>query len=60
MVRLNRTPFSHLNLRLNRTHYTKFFNFPKTSHKVKIPANYADSAQFTHTVRELRETRTFC
>ena len=76
MVRLNRTPYSHLkiygltvhipytlfafkNLRLNRTHYTKFFNFSKTSHKVIIPANYADSAQFAHTVRELRETRTF-
>ena len=61
MVRLNRTPYSHLkNLRLNRTHYTKFFNFSKTSHKVIIPANYADSAQFAHIVRELRETRTFC
>ena len=60
MVRLNRTPYSHLkNLRLNRTHYTKFFNFSKTSHKVIIPANYADSTQFAHTVRELRETRTF-
>ena len=59
MVRLNHTPFSHLqNLRLNHTHYTKFFNFSKTSHKVKIPANYADSTQFAHTVRELREIRT--
>ena len=25
-----------------------------------IPANYADSAQFTHTVRESREIRTIC
>ena len=26
----------------------------------KIPANYANSAQFAHTVREPREIRTFC
>ena len=37
MVRLNRTPFSHLqNLRLNRTHYTKFFNFSKRPIKSKF------------------------
>ena len=54
------TLFAFKNLRLNRTHYTKFFNFSKTSHKVIIPANYADSTQFAHTVCELRETRTFC
>ena len=56
-LRLNRTPYSHFkNLRINRTLYTKFFNL---SHTVIIPANYADFAQFAHTVRELRETRTF-
>ena len=38
----------------------KIFQFFKLSHKVIIPANYADFAQFAHTVRELRETRTFC
>ena len=26
----------------------------------KIPANYTNSAQFSHTVRESREIRTFC
>ena len=26
----------------------------------KIPANYANSAQFAHTVRESREIRTIC
>ena len=26
----------------------------------KIPANYANSTQFAHTVRESREIRTFC
>ena len=26
----------------------------------QIPANYANSAQFAHTVRESREIRTFC
>ena len=26
----------------------------------RIPANYANSAQFAHKVRELREIRTFC
>ena len=59
MVRLNRTPFLHLKIYGLTVHITqKFFNFSKTSHKVKIPANYADSAQFAHTVRELREIRT--
>ena len=38
----------------------KFFNFSKFSHQVKIPANYTDSTQFAHTVRELHETCTFC
>ena len=53
-------------VRLNRTHYlrlkftNKIFNFSNLSHKVIIPANYADSAQFAYTHRELRETRTFC
>ena len=36
---------------------TKFFKIVPQS---QIPANYADSAQFAHTVRESRETRTFC
>ena len=58
MVRLNRTPYSHLKIYGLTVHIIK--NFSKTSHKVIIPANYADSAQFAHTVRELRETRTFC
>ena len=55
MVRLNRTHYSHFKFT------NKIFSiFSKSSHKVIIPASYADSAQFAHTVRELRETRTFC
>ena len=60
MVRLNRTPYSHLKIYGLTVHIIQNFSiFSKTSHKVIIPANYADSAQFAHTVRELRETRTF-
>ena len=61
MVRLNRTPYSHLKIYGLTVHIIQNFSiFSKTSHKVIIPANYADSAQFAHTVHELRETRTFC
>ena len=35
-------------------------NFQKLFSPVKIPANYANSMQFAHTVRESREIRTFC
>ena len=61
MVRLNRTPYSHLKIYGLTVHIIQNFSIfsKKTSHKVIIPANYADSAQFAHTVRELRETRTF-
>ena len=60
MVRLNRTPYSHLKIYGLTVHIIQNFSiFSKTSHKVIIPANYADSAQFAHTVRKLRETRTF-
>ena len=60
MVRLNRTPYSHLKIYGLTVHIIQNFSiFSKTSHKVIIPANYADSTQFAHTVRELRETRTF-
>ena len=53
----------------NSTNYTKFapiinlFVFSGTCpgrEPYKIPANYANSTQFTHTVCELREIRTFC
>ena len=53
-------------VRLNRTHYlllkvtTKIFQFFKIVPSSQIPANYANSAQFAHTVRELRKIRTFC
>ena len=53
MVRLNRTPYSHLKIYGLTVHIIQNFS------KVIIPANYADSTQFAHTVRELRETRTF-
>ena len=33
--------------------------FSKLSPPVKIPANYAKSMQFAHTVREFRRIRTF-
>ena len=51
---------------LNRTHYsllkvtTKIFKFFKIVPSSQIPENYANSAQFAHTVRELRKIRTFC
>ena len=72
MVRLNRTYYSLQKVQISRLKhgtaslYTLFaFKFTgkifhKLSHQVKIPANYADSAQFAHTVCELRETCTFC
>ena len=53
-------------VRLNCTHYSflKFyrqnFQFFKIVPSSQIPANYANSAQFAHTVRELRKIRTFC
>ena len=102
MVRLNRTPFSHLKIygltvhiiqnfsifqkrpikskfqqimQIPRSSPTQSANYVKLAHFVKlilyyvsgtcprrepwkIPVNYADSAQFAHTVRELREIRT--
>ena len=36
------------------------FSNSKLSPPVKIPANYANSMQFAHTVREFRKIRTFC
>ena len=40
-------------------HFQKF-QFFKIVPSSKIPANYANSVQFAHTVRELRKIRTFC
>ena len=57
MVRLNGTYW------FNRTYYSllkftsKIFKIVSPS---QIPANYANSAQFVHTVREFRKIRTFC
>ena len=51
MVRLNRTYYSLLKLQAK---------FSKLSPPVKIPANYANSTQFTRTFREFRKIRTFC
>ena len=47
MVRLNRTYYSLLKFQ------AKIFQIPPSL----IPANYANSARFAHTVRELREIR---
>ena len=67
MVRLNRTYYSLLKLQakfsLNRTYYSLLklqAKFSKLSPPVKIPAIYANYAQFAHTVREFRKIRTFC
>ena len=38
-------------------HIIKFFKIVPSS---QVPANYANSTQFAHTVRELRKIRTFC
>ena len=52
-------------VRLNRTHYSllKIFQAKFSIFKIvpssQIPANYANSAQFAHTVRELGKIRTF-
>ena len=51
MVRLNRTHYLHLQFT------NKIFQFFKIAPQSQIPANYADSTQFAHTVRELREIR---
>ena len=51
MVRLNRTYYSLSKLQAK---------FSKLSPPAKIPANYANSAQFARTVREFRKIRTFC
>ena len=41
--------------------YSTFISGTCTSRELSgIPANYADSTQFTHTVRESREIRTIC
>ena len=40
--------------------YRQNFQFFKIVPSSKIPANYANSAQFAHTVCELRKIRTFC
>ena len=74
MVRLNRTHYSLLQAKvLNLSfkiwygltvHIIRFyrqnFQFFKIVPSSQIPANYADSAQFAHTVRELGKIRTFC
>ena len=57
MVRLNRTYWR------NRTYYSLLKFTSKISKIVspsQIPANYANSAQFAHTVRKFRKIRTFC
>ena len=51
MVWLNRTYYSLLKLQAK---------FSKLSPPVKIPVNYANSAQFARTVREFCKIRTFC
>ena len=38
----------------------KIFKFFKIVPSSQIPANYANSMQFAHTVHELRKIRTFC
>ena len=59
MVRLNRRPFSHLKIYGLTVHIIQNFSiFQKRPIKSKIPANYADSAQFAPILRELREIRT--
>ena len=40
--------------------YRQNFQFFKIVPSSQIPANYANSAQFAHTVRELGKIRTFC
>ena len=40
--------------------YRQNFEFFKIVPSSQIPANYANSAQFAHTVRELGKIRTFC
>ena len=73
MVRLNRTHYSLLQAKvLNLSfkiwygltvHIIRFyrqnFQFFKIVPSSQIPANYANSAQFAHTVRELGKIRTF-
>ena len=51
MVRLNHTYYSLLKFT------SKIFKIVSPS---QIPANYANSAQFAHTVYEFRKIRTFC
>ena len=40
--------------------YRQNFQFFKIVPSSQIPANYANSAQFAHTARELGKIRTFC
>ena len=40
--------------------YRQNFQFFKIVPSSQIPANYANSMQFAHTVRELGKIRTFC
>ena len=40
--------------------YRQNFQFFKIVPSSQIPANYANSAQFAHTVRELGKIHTFC
>ena len=40
--------------------YRQNFQFFKIVPSSQIPANYANSTQFAHTVRKLRKIRTFC
>ena len=50
MVRLNRTHYSHLKFTNKIFQNFSIFKIVPSS---QIPANYANSAQFAHTVREL-------
>ena len=44
----------------NFAHFTLCFRHLPRQRTLQIPANYANSAQFAHTVRVSREIRTFC
>ena len=59
MVRLNRTPFSHLKIYGLTVHIVQNFSiFQKRPIKSKFQRITQISAQFAHTVRELHEIRT--
>ena len=62
MVRCNRTYYSLLKLqaKFKKKKKKKKKKIFKVVFPSQIPANYANSAQFAHTVREFREIHTFC